>query len=203
MISEEPIVGITKIVAAEQQIKAAIKLFFDGDNPIPVYTLAAAAREVLTIIACKKGIRSVLHGFSERAGVDLKSSIKKAHEHANFFKHADRDPGATLSNFSERDPGVVLFIASHDFRIITGGSPIECQVFDAWWFATQIPRVTEFSPKKQEQIRMRIRSFPPGIRSASLSEQKRMGKEALDRVRDDPRFVEEITRDYAQIQEGQ
>ena len=41
---------LTKIDVAEAQIRAAVRLFFEGGHPVPVYTLANAAREIVATI---------------------------------------------------------------------------------------------------------------------------------------------------------
>jgi hypothetical protein len=39
---------LTKIDVAEAQICAAVRMFFGGGHPVPIYTLANAARERLS-----------------------------------------------------------------------------------------------------------------------------------------------------------
>jgi hypothetical protein len=38
---------LTKIDVAEAQIRAAVWMYFRGEHPVPVYTLANAAREIV------------------------------------------------------------------------------------------------------------------------------------------------------------
>lgn len=48
---------ITKLDVAECEIVAAVNLLFGGGDPIPVYVLASAAREITTALCEKRGLR--------------------------------------------------------------------------------------------------------------------------------------------------
>src|ERR1700730_12138153 len=56
---------ITKLDAAEREIVAAIQLLFDGGDPIPVYALAAAAREITTTLCEKRGVHSMVDAIQD------------------------------------------------------------------------------------------------------------------------------------------
>jgi hypothetical protein len=49
-LADLPTIELTKIDVAEAHIRTAVRLFFEGCHPVPVYTLANAAREILTSI---------------------------------------------------------------------------------------------------------------------------------------------------------
>jgi hypothetical protein len=51
---------------AEAEICTAVRLFFEDCHPAPIYMLASSAREILTTIATKIGIQSVLHRLMEQ-----------------------------------------------------------------------------------------------------------------------------------------
>jgi len=129
---------LTKIDVAEAHLITAVRCYFAGEHPASVYLLAASAREILTTIGEKAGIRTVLHGLAETTGKALRDVSAMAHEHANFLKHADRDPRAVLHDLNEDHVQHVLFVACHDFARIAGGQPIELQVYEAWWFIEPI-----------------------------------------------------------------
>src|SRR5690242_9958847 len=132
----------TKIDVAEAHIRTAVKLFFEDRHPIPIHTLACSAREILTTIGGKLGIKTVLEEVADGSKVQQKDVLKKASAFVNFMKHADRDPEGVLKNFSDEDNDPVLFFACHDFGRVTGGMPIEAQVYEAWFFATSVKRVS-------------------------------------------------------------
>lgn len=191
--------GITKIDAASAQIASAVRIYFLNDSPISVYALAAAAREILTTIGEKKGIRTVLRGLAEDTGQDFNKVVAKAAEYAGFFKHADRRPDAVLTEFSDTDARLVLFIAAHDLSRVAGGMPQAAQVYEAWWYVTQIEKVTKLPLRRQQFIRDVIRFFPRGFRSLTLSEQKAGGLELLDRYGADESLRMDMNCEFAKV----
>ena len=90
-LADLPTIELTKIDVAEAHIRTAVRLFFEGCHPVPVYTLANAAREILTSIGEKTGIQTVTYSLAKRKGVTHKSLVRDVKRDANYFKHADRD----------------------------------------------------------------------------------------------------------------
>ena len=91
---------IDKLDAAERQIVGAIQLLFSGGDPVPVYTLAAAARELTTTLCEKRGLPSLIDAIHEEHPANgRREVIRWAHQHAGFFKHADRDHDGELEGF--------------------------------------------------------------------------------------------------------
>jgi hypothetical protein len=132
------VLKLTKIDVAEAHIIASVNLYFRDEQPASAYCLASAAREILTTLGHKTGVETVLHEISAAKESTLQETIKKAHEFANFFKHADRDP-ATVLEFPEDQLETVLFIACHDFGRIAGGMPIQAQVYEAFFWHKYSP----------------------------------------------------------------
>jgi hypothetical protein len=185
---------LTKIDVAEAHLVTAVRATFRGEHPASIYLLAASAREILTTIGSKMGVRTVLHGASKDIGKKLGRLIHSAHAYANFMKHADKDPTGTLEDFSEMDSDSILFIACHDFLRVAKGQPIEMQVFEAWWFATAHVKVSEAPLRAQETIRRCIRRFP-GIRSGDRQKRQALGLAALNQASLNPNFVMAIERE--------
>ena len=104
---------LDKIDVAEAHIISAVKLFFENGHPASVYTLASAAREIVTTLGIKQRVETLLHQMATWKGETLKQQIGKAHAFANFFKHANTDPTAVLE-FPEDEVDGTLFIACHD-----------------------------------------------------------------------------------------
>ncbi len=175
---------LTKIDVAEALLVSAIRQFFEGAHPVPIYLLASSAREILTTIGDKAGVETVLHSFAKKKGLTLKEVAHQAHTFAGFFKHADRNPTATLK-FSEDEADSVLAMACQDFGRVTGGMPIEAQIFEVWIYALAFERVTDAPLKGQRIIKLAIKTFP-GIRTAERKQQKKLGLNVLRQVQDDP-----------------
>jgi hypothetical protein len=185
---------LTKIDVAEAQILAAVRLFFEDGHPVPVYTLANAACEIVATIGEKIDVETVQQELATSRGIGLKEMLRPLGTAANFFKHADRDADATL-DFDEGDAEVVLQLACHDFGRITGGMPIEAQIYEAWIATIAFPRVSEAPLRSQELIRRVIAHFP-GIRgAASRAEQKKIGLGVLNRTLTDQRLEMKFKRE--------
>ena len=185
---------LTKIDVAEAHIRAAVRLFFACEHPAPVYSLTCAAREILTTVGEKLGVLTLLHEYAADHGVSLKEAIRQANIFANFMKHADRDPDAVLEGFEDDEIDPFLLIACKDFGEITGGMPIEAQVFEAWWYAAHIEKLSDAPRAMRELAKLSIPVFPIGFRSATRDAKKRMGLACLLKAQDDPALQMEIKR---------
>lgn len=183
---------LTKIDVAAAHIRTAVKLFFEDAHPVPIYTLASAARELLTTIGDKAGVETILHALAKKQNMKVGEMSKLAHEFAGFFKHADRDPTATVT-FREIEVDSVLVLACHDFGRIANGMPVEAQVFEAWIYALAYKRVSEAGLRRQRLIKLCIREFP-GIRTATRQQQKTLGLAAMNRALADPSLQMEYKR---------
>jgi hypothetical protein len=185
---------LTKIDVAEAHLITAVRLHFRDEHSASIYLLAAAAREILTTIGEKRGLRTMLAGLAVSTGKPLKDFTAAATESVNFLKHADRDPSAVLEDLDQDQVDIVLFIASHDFLRVTGGQPIELQVYEAWWQAQSHKKVSDAPLRAQQLIRACIRKFP-GIRAASRKERLQIGLKELARARLEPKYIMPIERD--------
>jgi hypothetical protein len=183
---------LSKIDVAEAQICAAVRMFFKGDHPVPVYTLANAAREIVASIGTQSDIATVQKELADKRGISARELVKPLIGPANFFKHADKDASAILE-FDENDVEVVLQLACHDFGRITGGMPVEAQIYEAWIAAIAFRRVSE-APLRSQALIKRVIQFFPGIRSAERPEQKRIGLDVLMKALGDPALQMEIRR---------
>ena len=161
---------LNKIDVAEAHIIAAVKLFFETGHPASVYTLASAAREILTTLGDKQGIETLLHQMAKWKGETLKQQIDKAHAFG------------------------ILFIACHDFGRITGGLPVHGQVYEGFWLAKTYPAASKLPLSKQRLAKSLFKVFY-GVRSAKLPEQKRIGLAVLQRALADPGLQMQINRE--------
>lgn len=184
---------LTKINVAEALIKTAVRLFFEDGDPVPVYALANAAREILTSVGAHEGVTTLLHALGARDGKTLQELTTESRKIANFFKHADRDPQAKIE-FREDEVDSVLAIACQDFGRITGGMPVEAQIYEVWVYSLAYAKVSEAPLRGQRMIKLAIRQFP-GIRTADRRTQKRLGLNVLNRMVDDPDLQMEYRRD--------
>lgn len=134
---------LTKIDAARRQLVTAIKLFFAEGDTVSVFSLAANAWEIVDALCCRSGVESLSRQTQGnlRAGEKLKRDYINE-PYRNFFKHADRDPDASV-DFNERDAEAVMMLAVEDYLQLRGAAPIEFQVYQAWYLARHPHAVAE------------------------------------------------------------
>jgi hypothetical protein len=88
---------VTKMDAARRQLATAIDLWFYGKDQVSVHALAFAAYEIIDAVSKKKGRTADLLFDSlvvkDEARPAFKDALKAG---ANFFKHASKDPDATI-----------------------------------------------------------------------------------------------------------
>ena len=126
-------------------------MYFENDHLAPIYALANAVRKVVGQIGKHLDVETVQNEIAKSRGVKVEEMIRPLSKTANFFKHADRDPTATIS-LEDDDVEVMLFFAGHDFGRVAGGMPIEAQVFEAWAYAATIERVSDAPLLRQQLI---------------------------------------------------
>jgi hypothetical protein len=183
----------TKIEVAEAHLTTAIRLFLSDQHPVPIHLLASSAREIMTTLGVRLGTNTVLHDMAKGDAESLKDAYKKMSHFVGFMKHADRDPAGVLDQFDDTDNDAILFVATTDFARVTGGMPIEVQVYQAWFYATFVKRVSQGGLRWQRSVKRCIAMFP-GIRGATREEQKAIGLAVLHRVQHDPQYEMEIRR---------
>jgi hypothetical protein len=166
---------ITKLDAAERQIVAAVRLLFDGGDPVPIYALAAAAREITTTLCVKRHIRSAIDDFHDLFPEKTRKQMYDwVHAHANFFKHANTDPDDVLHGFEADEAQAVLYLACIDFGRLCEDRPVvEADVFEAWFFA----KGDLLEPQEQ------FGKVLQGLATKSPSEQIKIGKQLLEAAR--------------------
>ena len=138
-------IALTKLDAAGRQLDTAIRLFFGDGDAVSVHSLAVSAANVLSDLAEHKNA-----GVSWRtrtrddSGLSMKALKALMHEEWNFFKHADRDPDATL-NFNEELSEDFMFMAVLDCGDLqTTTCPM--QAFQIWYIAAHPERFSTDEP---------------------------------------------------------
>ena len=178
---------ITKLEAAHQQLITAIRLYFADDDLAAIHTLACAAREIYEKHCEAQGIERMFEqiqaGNPDRTPKELWAILNGPR---NFLKHpeASFDLSASLDLDDEAN-ATMLFVACYDCAMLCKGTqPPEVQAYTAWYLATRFPR-EKIGPDSAEadEILRTIDRGVPTLRSASLVEQKRIGREILQRVR--------------------
>lgn len=120
----------TKQDAIEQQLDAAIDLFFNQKSIIAIYTLCSASFAIIKDLA-----RSAAPSF-EKEVQSLGNKIKdpKYTKYANFFKHADRDPQDSI-DFHVSQCCLKLMFACVGFKKIGRKRTRSMEIYLIWMFA--------------------------------------------------------------------
>jgi hypothetical protein len=133
---------ITKRDAARRQLEAAVLLYFNERDPLPIHTLAAAAQGVLETLVVVAGKSTPLQDSLGHFPLDLAQEVRQAMRGPqNFLKHADRDPDASLE-YSPDLTEFILYDAVAAYMRLTGDQPLVLNAFLIWfaihhsdWFA--------------------------------------------------------------------
>jgi hypothetical protein len=127
-------IQVTKFDAIRAQLDAAIELYFLSENTIATHTLAAAAYNALRDIAKRDGAEhpflktEYLESLSE---TERQRTIRFLNEPENFFKHADRDPHASIP-FDPNLTELLLMDALAYFRTSSEPKPKYYDIFKVW-----------------------------------------------------------------------
>jgi hypothetical protein len=175
--------SLTKRVVAQRQLVAAIRLFFDHADLVPVYSLAANAWEIVDTLATRAGIDSISDQTREHIlpGKNLKSDYINS-PYRNFFKHADRDPDASVPPLKDGNVESVVFLAVEDYLRLFGMSPVEFQVYQLWYLAKYEEKL---SSGAKARVLDDIRKAFPNIRNLARGEQLSMARSVLASVQAD------------------
>ena len=128
----------TKIEVAEIQLRAAVRMFFCEEHPVAVETLVGAASGVLRDLAQQRGLGGILHDNPLIKPEHKKEWIRFFHEAQNFFKHADKDAGATY-DYEPQGLHYLLREACQLYRQLASGDHLkhhqlkEAVMYEIWF----------------------------------------------------------------------
>lgn len=91
---------VTKFEVAEEHLVIAIRLFFNEESEVSLYTLIRASHEILESLCKHNNLEDSILSEGIRLYVKpefQKEVIRKISEAKGYFKHADRDPERALS----------------------------------------------------------------------------------------------------------
>jgi hypothetical protein len=142
-------VELTKLEAAERQLRQAIQLFFGHADEVSIHALTAAACQILRDLAKHRGAAHPLHdGLIPLLRPSMvKEFLRVVRSNENFFKHADTDPDASLT-FNPESTEFLLFEAVVAHAMLTGfGLPETC-IFFLWFCARHADILAREGPLK-------------------------------------------------------
>ena len=180
-------INLTKRDVARRQLMTAITLLFENKDRVSVFSLASNAWEVIDVLCNRAGVESMSNQTRQNipAGRYLKAHYINA-PCRNFFKHAEGDPDAILKEFDEMSVDAIAFLAVEDYMRLFKRAPIEFQVFQLWYLATNEEKVAE---SEKDRISRAVGERFPGIQDASRIRQLEIGRDALLNALRDPELL--------------
>ena len=143
-----PYETLTKLQAAERQLRVAIRLFFERRDLVAVHTLGAAAQEVLRDLGRPRGIKSIVKENALIRPGYKKKVMTTLNEAQNFFKHAGRDPDEQLKFYYEATQFFLLDAALLYFQFTRRQFPEVTGLIA--WSVVKFPNILVEGPLKQQ-----------------------------------------------------
>jgi hypothetical protein len=124
---------VSKLDAAQSQLRTAIRMWFYDEDYVSAHTLAYAAYEIAHAVSkAKNPNRGDLLLDSSQVKPDKRKEFNQVFkEAANFFKHADRDPDGTIE-FSPGLTELFIYFAIKGLALCGVKLAIELDIFMYW-----------------------------------------------------------------------
>ncbi len=176
-----------KLTVARAQLGAALSLFIQDRDPISVHALACGGAEVMEGLAEEAGPDTLSsHILATFPDVDFAKVKRLRNQYWNAIKHfykADnrtaREDEELMADFSDAANDAVLFMGWLDYMQREARLPVEVQVFQVWWYATNESRMAPHVDPTP------YRTIFPGIAGEDRKEQKRRLARVVEKYRKD------------------
>ncbi len=154
---------ITKLEAAQRQLRTACRLFFTTEDSVSVHTLAWASHEILD--HHPQSAKSLLIDIANQSPESAKAHAELT-EARNFFKHYHNKPSKTI-HLIENLNEWLLIDCGQMYRGITGKSIKEVAAVNTWVsvrrniaFLNNIPVIENF-----QKLNLSKKEFLPTLLS--------------------------------------
>jgi hypothetical protein len=125
---------VTKLEAAQRQLGTATELYFLGLDEIAIHTLVAASYNIIRDLSKHRGLPEMAvkdYLLTTISASQRKQVSEWLNSFENFFKHADRDPGAEIE-LSPVITEAMLIDAWAQYERLGGTLPEVGKVFKLW-----------------------------------------------------------------------
>jgi hypothetical protein len=159
-MSDRTKITVTKLDAAKRQLRTAIRLWFEDEDPVSVHTLAFAAYEIAHVVSKKRNParRDLIFDtlkIKEEYRADWNKSIKKQ---ASFFKHAKKDWDDSIE-FAPITSVLFMMGAGGGLRLAGESESDEESAF-AFWIFLHRPRWISPTARKDFENRVQVKDLP-------------------------------------------
>ena len=172
---------VTKLDAAKRQMHEAIRLLFEGRDPVSIHTLAAAAAQVLADLCNSRGVGMPLRNGDRIREERRREWLQAMKASENFFKHADRDPDES-HDFNREATHFVLLDAVTMYAALTSRFTDEAGVFQSWFFLKYPDLLLDCEWKKtllEHSARLRVDPNDLGFFERAIRGKTLLGTNAL------------------------
>jgi hypothetical protein len=148
-------ITISKLDAARRQLETAVRLYFSESDPVAIHTLTAAGHRLVSDPnKSRAGAPMLVESLLQRVLPDqVDEARRRINEAANFFKHADRDPGG-VHLFDPARTEFMLVDACYKYKDLTGELVPALVVYTAWfWLGPGAKFVDATQTKSIDQFR--------------------------------------------------
>lgn len=134
---------VGKLDVARRQLITAIRMFFNGDDDISVYSLICNAGDIYQSLCLRRGLGSALDTLvGQLPSFTRKTITEEVFAARNFFKHADRDPDAELEFGYNSVRGMLFMVVLDALRLLNDDLDPAIRLY-LKWFLTTAPEIAE------------------------------------------------------------
>ena len=131
-------IRLNKFDAARRQLRFAIRLLFDDEDPVAIHTLVGAASAIISDLVEKQHPDKSWDKFAQEANkISASEYFQVMRKPQNFLKHARDDDTATF-DFNPQDTESVAFWAVMNLANF-GTLSMEESVLQLWYLACHAP----------------------------------------------------------------
>ncbi|WP_157265610.1 hypothetical protein [Thiobacillus thioparus] len=171
---------VSKLDAAQRQLRVAIRMLFSEDDPVAVHTLVGAASLLFSdLVEINAPEQSWDKKAREATSLTRAEYFQVMRRHQNFFKHARDDHTAMLELNPEETESLAFWAVMNASELAPLST--ESQVYQLWYIAARSPFTDPTKSPLREALQVfgDLRPLPRGER---LKSGVRVLKAELSRV---------------------
>ena len=183
-----------KIDAARRQLGTALALYLRDQDPFSVHVLASGGAELAEGFIEELGAKPLRDfaldtwpGVTARDYYEQKKRFVNPMKHYKDFRGRVRDDDEALTEFTDEHNDAILFDGWSNYSIAGHASPVEAQVYLAWFMALT-PWKFPMDEEPAQRVRYALSREFPNLTVRSRQGQKRLLLRAIKRKADDTKF---------------
>jgi hypothetical protein len=159
MNQDNPVEKLTKLEAARREINAAIRMYFNSEDPVAVHAVVAGGTQIISDLGKRKGLQLGIESGVKHIRPERQKEFREMmREPQNHIKHADHE--GDEDKILEYRPATIefyLYLGAGGYQEYTGMDTPETRVF-MWWFAACNPDLLN-EPTQKAQVEDMIKIY--------------------------------------------